>query len=421
MTSESTDLHRCKQLIEQQLDWGPAESWSTADFEQLQQQILAKTGISLSASTLRRIWGRADYQHLPSSTTLNTLAQFAGFTDWRHFTRTPSVSAAQSEDALPVRESDGSANPTTGRKWVLLLAGGIFLVLAVVAAFAPNESTVPVVTYQFSSKPLTHSIPNSVIFTYDAQAAPTDSVFIQQSWNPQLRTAVARQGHTHTAIYYEPGFFQAKLLVGTKLVKEHPLLIPTDGWLGTIATKPVPIYLKPEQFLRGSQLHLPLASIQQNHVPLQPDVPLVKFFNVGTFAPVPVRDFSFSCALKNEYSDGSAACQTTFISLITNGVPIGIPLSTKGCVSDLVLMNGTGSVSGKTTDLSAFGVDFSDWVLVSAQTNGANLLIRINNQVAYETPLPAGNLSIVGLLFAFRGTGSVKDIQLRMGNKTVFQ
>src|SRR6202012_6163075 len=35
----------------------------------------------------------------------------------------------------------------------------------------------------FNTKPVTRSIPNSVIFTYDVKTNPGDSVFIQQSWD----------------------------------------------------------------------------------------------------------------------------------------------------------------------------------------------------------------------------------------------
>src|SRR4051812_27488057 len=105
MVSDSTDLLRCKQLIEQKLDWGPSESWTSVDFDNLQQRILEETGISLSASTLRRIWGRVDYQHLPSNTTLNTLAQFAGYSDWRLFIKSHTSTALPPTpvERLPVK------------------------------------------------------------------------------------------------------------------------------------------------------------------------------------------------------------------------------------------------------------------------------------------------------------------------------
>ncbi|QIP11646.1 hypothetical protein G8759_02860 [Spirosoma aureum] len=420
MLSDSTDLLRCKQLIERKLDWGASESWISVDFDNLQQRILDETGVSLSASTLRRIWGRVDYQHLPSNTTLNTLAQFAGYSDWRTFIKSQATSNLPPDSAgqLPVLPVKSSIN------WVKLswIVGLVLLIALIgVVAFEQKPSQLNVNQYSFSSKPLTRSIPNSVIFTYNSSASPTDSVYIQQSWDPHLQTLVDKDGKTHTSIYYEPGYYVAKLLIGKQVVKEHPLIIPTNGWLGCIATKPIPVYLKPPEFIGPDMMKLPVADIQQKNVALQPQVPLVKYFNVGNFDPIALANFSFASDVKNEYGEGAAACQLTWIVLITNDMPITIPLSAKGCVSELTLLDGTNMISGKKTDLSRFGVDFSKWVHVSCKSDGHKLYYYINDELAYEAALPQKKVSIVGVAYGFLGTGAVKDIKLQTSNKVVFQ
>ena len=74
-----------KNSIENQLDWGETAHWSTADFEKLSDKIQEKTGVILSVSTLKRIFGRIDYQSKPALTTLNTLARYVDHEDWRAF------------------------------------------------------------------------------------------------------------------------------------------------------------------------------------------------------------------------------------------------------------------------------------------------------------------------------------------------
>lgn len=420
MVTESADLLRCKQVIEQKLDWGAGETWNSADFENLQQRILDETGVSLSASTLRRIWGRVDYQHMPSGTTLNTLAQFAGFADWRQF-----VKLQESKNEIPVSVDTLSEKSTQSainwRKLGWISGVTIVIVLLGMVAFEQKKPQINAARYTFSSKPLTRTIPNSVIFTYDASASPTDSVYIQQSWDQTRREVVAKDGQTHTSIYYEPGFYRAKLVVGHEVVKEHSLLIPTNGWLGTIATKSVPIYLKSTDFITPDMMRLPLATINEKNVALQPEAPLVKYFNVGNFSPVPVTDFTFDCEVKNEYSEGSATCQLSWIVLMTNDMPISIPLSTKGCISELALMDGTRNVSGKNTDLSGLGVDFTNWVHVGCHSDGKKLYYTVNNKVVYSSALPTKKVDIIGILYGFRGTGAVKNVTLRTTNKPIFQ
>ncbi|QMW03309.1 hypothetical protein [Spirosoma foliorum] len=421
MISDSTDLLRCKQLIEQKLDWGAGETWTSVDFENLQQRILDETGVSLSASTLRRIWGRVDYQHLPSNTTLNTLAQFAGYSDWRTFIRAqlPQELPPTPVEPLPMKSGTKPAINWVKLSWMVGLV--VAVVLIGLVAFDQKQPQLNAEQYHFSSKPLTRSIPNSIIFTYDASASPTDSVYIQQSWNPRLRTLVDKNGQTHTSIYYEPGYYRAKLIVGKQIVQEHPLLIPTDGWLGTIATNPVPVYLKSSDYIRPDRLQLPIAGVQQKNVPLQPDVPMVKYFNVGNFKSVPITNFSFSSDVRNDYGEGAATCQLTWVELITDDMPITIPLSTKGCVSELTLLDGTHMISGKKTDLSRLGVDFANWVNVSCKSDGHKLYYHVNGELAYETALPQKKVSIVGIAYGFKGTGAVKNINLQAGGKKVFQ
>src|ERR1700740_3554439 len=73
-------------IIVEQTGWGPVSGWQGGDFRRLSAVIFDKTRVTLSESTLRRILGKADYPHLPSETTLNTLAIFAGYESWRAFT-----------------------------------------------------------------------------------------------------------------------------------------------------------------------------------------------------------------------------------------------------------------------------------------------------------------------------------------------
>ena len=75
----------CKNEIEKSLKWGPADDWTNHDFEQLVEEIFAKTGANVSITTLKRVWGKVDYQSKPSISTLNVLALYLGYAHWRDF------------------------------------------------------------------------------------------------------------------------------------------------------------------------------------------------------------------------------------------------------------------------------------------------------------------------------------------------
>ena len=415
----TSDIKKLIAIIEQQLDWGDPSAWQSRDFEILNQLIYDKTKVSLSESTLRRIWGRVEYKHLPSATTLDTLAQFAGFESWRTFIKQNNDEAAGTKtNILPVKRSEKiGINVTYIVLTVVLIATGAVSFFIIKRA----DPGINAADYKFSSQRLTNAIPNSVIFDYDAENAPGDSVYVQQSWDPHTKTLVDKKMHQHTSVYYEPGFYQAKLLVGKKVVKEHKLMIPTEGWLGLIEDNPVPVYLNPQDFIQKDMLNLPVAVIKQKNMSMQPKPTSVKYYNVGNFKPVPVNDFNYSAEIKNGYKEGEAACQFAAVALITDSGPIIIPLSIKGCVSELTLFSVDWIISGKTANLSGFGIDLSDWVKVSCKSTAKTIRYYVNNKQVFEFQLPAANVKIVGVWFGFQGTGAVKNIELKGHDETVFK
>ena len=57
------------------------------DFNFLSKQVEGFTGESLSASTLKRVWGYVDTESKQSKFTLDTLAQMVGYASWDNFVK----------------------------------------------------------------------------------------------------------------------------------------------------------------------------------------------------------------------------------------------------------------------------------------------------------------------------------------------
>ncbi|MEP7371840.1 MAG: hypothetical protein ABI675_00540 [Chitinophagaceae bacterium] len=415
----STEIKKLLELIEEKLDWGESNGWQGKDFEKLNHLILDETGVSLSASTLKRVWGKVEYNHLPSMTTLDAIAKFGGFENWRNYLKSRTQVKKQEASSSTVFPQQN----TVSKKWIKTVSiVGIIVAIGLVCLFAFKETKKPghPSGYSFSSEPVTRDIPSSVIFNYDASGSLADSIFIQQSWDERTRALVNKNEHTHTSVYYEPGFYQAKLIAGKEIVKEHLLLIPTKGWLGLIDHKPVPVYLQPQEFKQADRLSVTEEVIQKKNITMQPQPPMVKYYNVGNFDSVSINDFSFSTDIKNDYSSGSAICQLSYIFLITDAAPVTIPLSAKGCVSELFLRAVDYMVSGKKTDLSGFGVDFNNWIHVACNSEGGKIRYFVNDKEVYSCSLPDKPVHIVGLGFYFQGTGSVKNIRLFSKEELLF-
>ena len=83
--TEDNFLQTCLARIEEKLGWGSSQLWVNQDFENLSEKIEEATGVQLSVTTLKRIWGKVKYKSKPTITTLNALAGFIGFQHWRAF------------------------------------------------------------------------------------------------------------------------------------------------------------------------------------------------------------------------------------------------------------------------------------------------------------------------------------------------
>jgi len=417
---------RCLQLIEEKLNWGDSANWSNHDFEKLSTLIHERTHVLLSISTLKRIWGKVKYTSTPTTSTMDALAGFLGYENWRSF-------VAHQHPVTPTEETPlkAVASHTSRYRSGIMWLGAIALLLSATWAFIykKNRQVAPVkadsqlaaTEFTFSSKPVARGLPNSVIFTYDATKSPTDSVFIQQNWDPMRRKLVDKNGHTHTSIYYEPGHYNAKLVIGNQVVQEHSLLVPTDGWLGTIDHSPSPIYLNVADFIKKDQLDLSKSVLEKHKLDPLTERVGVKYYNVGNFDPIPINDFSFSAQIKNTAEANSDPCKRAGIGLFTETMPISFPLSIKGCVSDLTVASVDGFFSGKEHDLSKFGTDLSQWVDVKCVGTDKSIQYYVNNELAYEAPLISDTLHVLGMVYGFSGGGSVRNVRLSSADKIIFQ
>ncbi|MDH4058074.1 MAG: hypothetical protein OEU76_04890 [Cyclobacteriaceae bacterium] len=412
-------IQTCLRKIESQLGWGFGDEWSTQDFESLSKKIHDATGVTLSVATLKRLWGKVRYDSKPTVTTLNALAQFLGFENWRSFKQTHSINGKSNGHSI---RNGVPTHPVASKKgtlmlWILSLVSIFIGIISYYLLYKSDKTELNLSQFQFSSKKVVDSgVPNTVVFDYDASAADMDdSIFIQQSWDKRLSTQVDRVQHQHTSIYYYPGFFAAKLRINEVVVKEHNLIINTEGWIPLIEQEPVPVYFTEADGIRNGVMGLTIDQIRQSNIPLQPIPPKVAYFNVGDFGNATSYDLILEAQLKNDYAEGANACQRTEVCVYFDGGALIMPLAAKGCVSELDFMN----MDGKKSDLSILGCDFSDWVNVKIEFKPKQMKVFIQND-SLEFPLKSSEVKMVGVAFKFQGTGSIKHIKVSKSTGEIF-
>lgn len=435
------DLIKCYESV---TGWGDSKEWKNQDFIVLSEKIQMKTGEAISHVTLKRIWGRIKYDSLPNSHTLDTLVKYLDYENWREFRIKTSGNGQKNSDTVGTAhvvqgntvavekepaimkvltpQPQRSGKIKAPKKILVFITAAIVVAIPLVwwLFFKPVPVIINDNDYSFSSKKVvTTGVPNSVVFSYDATKAPTDSVIIQQSWDRKLRQTVSKKDHQHTSVYYFPDFYHAKLIVGGRIVKQHNLLIKSGGWLSLITQKPIPVYFDRKDAMVNGKLSLSKEKIQAKNIKMQPSAPNLLYSYVDDLGEVYTDDFVFETSLKNDYKDGANVCQSTKIYILCEGTAIWVPLCTKGCVSDIDLYFANYSVSGKQHDLSAFGVDFDKFVDVKIVSHKGKAQVYINNKLAYSINGGIARAKIVGFDFQFQGTGSIDYVKL-YNNKVHF-
>jgi hypothetical protein len=440
MTTNDEQLHirACLEAIEAKLHWGSAANWGNGDFQKLAGLIADATGVALSVSTLKRLWGKVSYNHTPSLTTLDALAQYLGYADWRAWQQpfrpvvtlagmetsgepvAPTLSMQPGADAQPGTDAlPAPVRTTSRRKRLAYIIGGTVLLLALIGFISVRRKASPDASqFSFSlSKVKATGVPNTVVFTYDATAATTDSVFIVQTWDIRRKTLVAKDQHAHSAIYYYPGFFRTRLIVDGTVVQRQNLQISTDGWLGLVENEPVPLYFNKAEFTKSDRIEVDTNTLGSYGLSLYPQAPKVRFFNQRDLGNLQSDRFTFETKVKNDFSRGTGACQYVQVLIQCKNDIIIIPLAAPTCTGDLELIACGAFVNSKQADLSKFGADLSQWVTLRVESQNKQMQFFVNGALAYSVNFPGEPTGIVGLQYRFDGVGAVKDTWFKDGEK----
>lgn len=401
MEEIATHLAQCRMIIEEKLCWGESKTWQGQDFDKLSDRIFEETGVVLSSSTLKRVWGKVRYDSTPNMATLDALARFAGYESWRVFT---SMSKTPAEATREVKKVPVIPKRSFRKFIMALLVGAAILIITASMFLLKNKKILTFTNVSFSSHPVARGVPNTVVFIYDASSSNADSIFIQQSWDKKRRFKVDKQLHEYTSTYYYPGYYSAKLILEDSIVKEHDVFIETDGWEGMIEEKPMPVYLAKDLFAK--QLGINHQQLDRYIKATDREAPIFTLSNVSRAFNINTRQFRFTAEVQNTNQQHNGICQyTNVIVMGTKGV-IDIPVCRPGCVGEVGLQLGMQYVDGQTHDLSGFGVDFTKPVFIVGETGGEKIKISINEKMVYEGSFQDIG-TVVGLRVRFSGTGII--------------
>ena len=396
-THSDQDIIRLRKEIESSLDWGEAGTWHSKMFSEFSEKVFESTHVMLSVPTLKRFFGVVNHEGSPSITTLDALSRFVGKENWRAF-----------KTEIPRPKAQGGK---ILRKPIYISIGFILAVIIISLVGSRRPALVINATeFSFSSKVLSNEYPNTVVFDFEIpQNIVSDSIQIQQYWDPTKTIKIRQDQKQATGIYYFPGYFEAKLLVDNQVAQAHDLFLKSNGWLGLIEYESIPKYFLPEKV--GSAISFP------DHISEEvanSEKPLVSSFHyIDDLGAISGDNFNFQAKVSNAYDDRWATCQRLHLYFIGTSGAMIIPFSKIGCTSDHNLMLNDKFLSGKEHDLSALNADFSETVSLEVKIENKVMQVLINDQFAFEQRYDVSMGRLVGLRFKFLGMGAVESFQLK--------
>ena len=409
-----------RSLIEKKFMLGNGEGkLKQRELEYVGNLVEEKSNIKLSISTLKRLW-RNDLTQFPHPSTLDALVSILDFKDWQAF-KTFHAGHLQVADVPPhqlKRKALVRALPGVVTLGVIILIVSFFIL----QGFNKKGKGVFVSgNVVFSAdKTVTSGVPNTVMFHYDLSGVEADSFFIQQSWNPRDKTRIDPEKNYYAATYYTPGFHWARVMANDSILKFVNVHIKTDGWFPLVKYEirdKKHLYPDAKAIHANGTIRTTPEILSRANVDLSKDFYL-RYYNIRDFEGITSDSFDLETRIKCdnlsfEGRTGTIPCPHMEIMLITEENVFFVPLTRKGCVSELDLLVGEVYKGGKDNDLSALGTEVYDWQVLQIRNENKRVTITLNGFLVHELEYKKDFGKIKGIIYTFTGHGSVDFLRFK--------
>jgi hypothetical protein len=410
--NDSIYLERCKVLIQKKVKSDDIKNWKNKDFLHLSHEISTASKISISADTLKRVFGKLKtYKtyYNPQDETKKAMAIYLGYPDWETF-KSLNNDLVHTDPDLAYR-----IKSIKFKRTIFFGIAGSFALGAMILFIFYNGSYPE--SFKFTGKNLTGYPPHTSIFGYDITRIKSDSVAIDYDWSNPMIEKLEKNGHTITTMHGEPGYYHVKLLVDNKPKSTLGVHVLTRDWESVISTFTGIRQKLDSNYISKGVLHVSDKEFKNTGIDKNL-VHIVKFLNYKDFG-VSGDNFEFELRAKNTKETGGQSCFDVKYEIICENGNILVLLVEPGCHKYARVQVSEVSLAGHNNDLSALGQDVSDWRTFKIRTVEKKTIIYFDKKeiyrLSYNTPLG----KVKGVELSFKGRGMADFVKMYNGSKEV--
>jgi hypothetical protein len=396
-------IQKCLRIIEQKLNWGPANNWATHQFQELSELIHDKTGIMISVSSLRRLYGKEAYkeQYKPQTETKNALALYIDYNDWADF------------------YSKHKSNRVLNKKNGIAL----FIVLVVFALtylaydyYQQEKKNMLFEKAIISSKNLFgKGVPHTVFFNYDISMIK-DSVFVDfgdASVLHNYRTQsiyLVPQNSVISHTYNINRLYHVRFFTRKNTLKIFNVLINTEGWEGMAEQNTRLYHYKEKEIITDSVMKITPAQCSKAGIDTN-DIYYLYYRNIRNYN-TSMDDLEFETRVFCKYSLPLIECPHFQLNLLGEEGRILLTFSKTGCESRVNLIISEKEYKGSTHDFSRFCFEHGKWVTIKTIVKDMACTVFLDNELIYSTGYNQALGTLKGIRYEFKGYGKVRYARL---------
>ncbi len=403
--SDFQTLLRCKSMIEADLEWGPSTQWNTRDFDNLSDKIYEKTDTRISATTLKRIWGRVQYNSFPSASTLDVLANFLGLPSWRAFQK--ETLDRGSFSTAPRTVFSRHRSQIIALIVAFLIFGGLIFRSAFPLSARPGGEVL------FQSEVVSTEFPRAVKFLIDSIQSDRNSLVVRlHGDDKKVDVKLPENEREVFSMYYYPGVYRAKLMDDEEVIREKDIVLRSESWLTTFSKGFAVDYFQEaiDPQFQGLRLRPSFIDSMGSAYFLEKEL---MFHLTPPFINFVGDHFTVETTLAFPPTGDTSHCRSGRITLLGNDHKLIVPFSDSSCKQLLELKFGDNEIfTSADHDLAALQMDLNRERHLKLEIHNKTLTIHVDEMPVAQIPFKNGPGRIMGIRFGLEGDPRAEVRQL---------